>query len=199
QIFNASRDQASTVRRMGRHSGSRKRHWLRWTLLGVLLIGVVLLIDLAWAGSRAIDAFTSARDDLSAGGSALQSGSIGEAWNDFGASSSAGKAAVGALAHPAVSVVGWLPWFSDSVDAARRSARAIELAAGGGTSYADAAEAAGWDGSTIPGFQSGGRFDSTALAAAAPNLQNAADQLAQARDEMAPVDPSALVGPLQRP
>src|SRR5262245_34971820 len=110
---------------MGRHpAGLRKRHWLRWMLLGLLLVAIVLMIDLAWAGSRAVDALANARDDLSAGGTALQSGSVEEARNDFGAASSAGNSAVDALGHPAVSVVGWLPWFSDNVDATRRAARA---------------------------------------------------------------------------
>ena len=185
---------------MGRHSErATKRHWLRWILLGVFVVVVVLAIDLAWAGSRAVDAFTQARDGLSAGGSALQSGNVPEAHNEFGAASSAGHEAVDALGQPAVSVAGWLPWVSDDVDAARRAARAVELAANGGTSYADAADAAGWDGTSIPGFGGGGHFDPSALAAAAPHLQDAADQLSAARDEMAPVDPSSLARPLRDP
>src|SRR6478672_1573368 len=135
---------------MGRHSvGTKKRHWLRWTLLGLLVVVVVLAIDLALAGSRAAGAFTDARAALTTGGSALESGDVNEALNEFGAASSAGRDAIDALGHPSVTVVGWLPWFSDDVDALRRAARAVTLAADGGTSYADAADAAGWDGSSI--------------------------------------------------
>ena len=185
---------------MGRHSeGAKRRHWLRWTLLGLLVVIVLLAIDLALAGSRAASAFKDGRDALTTGGSALESGNVPEAQNEFGAASSAGQDATDALGHPSVSVVGWLPWFSDDVDALRRAARAINLAAEGGTSSADAADAAGWDGSSIPGFQSGGQFNPSALAAAAPHLQDAADHLSAASDEMAPVDPSSLAAPLQGP
>src|SRR4029079_16305484 len=88
----------------------KKRHWLRWILLGVFVVSVVLAIDLAWAGSRAIDAFTQARDGLSAGGTALQSGNVPEAHNEFGAASSAGHEAVDALGQPVAAVAAWRHW-----------------------------------------------------------------------------------------
>src|SRR3954453_20358049 len=118
----------------------RKRRW-PLILLGILAVAVILGIDLAWAGSNAYDGFTAARNDLSAGGVALQSGDIAEARNLFGAAASDAAEADDALSHPSVTVVGWLPWFSEDVDAARRTARAVSLAAAGGTSYTNAADA----------------------------------------------------------
>src|SRR4051794_17674448 len=159
----------------------RKRRW-PWILLGILAVLVILGIDLAWAGSNAYDGFSTARNDLSAGGVALQSGDIAEARNLFGAATSDAAEARDALSHPSVKLVGTLPWFRGDVDAVQRSATALELAGRGGTSYVDAADAAGWDGGPIPGFQSGGRFNPGALAAAAPHLQDAADQLSAASD-----------------
>ena len=81
----------------------------------------------------------------------------------------------------------------------RRSARAIGYAASGGSAYAEAASAAGWDGSSIPGFSPGGHIDASKIAAAAPKLEEAATELGQARDEVAPIDPGTLLGPLQDP
>src|SRR4051795_9655560 len=124
----------------------RKRRW-PWILLGILAVAVILGIDLAWAGSNAYDGFTTARNDLSAGGVALQSGNIAEARNLFGAATSDAAEARDALSHPSVKVGRWLPWFSDDVDANQRAATALEFAARGGTSSVDAAEPIGWDGS----------------------------------------------------
>src|SRR3954471_16358426 len=117
-------------------SPRRKRRW-PWILLGIVAIVVILGIDLAWAGSNAYDGFTTARNDLNAGGVALQSGNIAEARNLFAAAASDAAEARDALDHPSVTVVGWVPWFSNDVDAARRTANAVNLAAEGGTSYAD--------------------------------------------------------------
>ena len=62
------------------------------------------------------------------------------------------------------------------------------LAAQGGTAYADAADAAGWDGVTLPGFAPGGHIDAAAIERACPAITKAADLLAQADAELAPVD-----------
>src|SRR4051812_32350941 len=182
-----------------RTNRSRKRRLWRWVLLIVGIFIVLVIADLAWAGVRAGDAFVQARDNLRDGGSALQAGQLDEARNLFGAAASAGTDADSAMNHPAVKLVGLVPGLDQNVDALSRSARAITYAAGGGTSYADAAEAAGWDGSTIPGFAPGGRIDASIIQAAAPQLEDAATQLGMARDEVAPIDTSKLVGPLQNP
>src|SRR3954447_5164714 len=173
----------------------RKRRW-PWILLGILAVLVILGIDLAWAGSNAYDGFSTARNDLSAGGVALQSGDTAEARNLFGAATSDAAEARDALSHPSVKLVGWLPWFSDDVDAAQRGAVALDLAARGGTSYVDAAEAIGWDGSSVPGFSPGGHIDAAAIERAQPSMAEAADLVGQANAELQPVNPSELTAPL---
>src|SRR3954447_27069521 len=164
----------------------RKRRW-PLILLGILAVEVILGIDLAWAGSNAYDGFTTARNDLSAGGVALQSGNIAEARNLFGAATSDAAEASDALGHPSMKVVGWLPWFSDDVDAVQRGAAALDLAARGGTSYVDAAEAIGWDGSSVPGFSPGGHINPAAIRRAYPAMTLASDLLRQADAELQPV------------
>jgi hypothetical protein len=159
----------------------------------------LLIADLAWAGVQAADSFSQARDDLQQGGAALQAGQLDEAQNLFGAAGSAGHDASSALAHPSVGLVGLVPGLGTNVDALRRSAKAIEYASAGGTAFAQAGAAAGWDGSTIPGFAPGGHIDASIIQAAGPQLEEAATQLGMARDEVAPIDPSSLVGPLRDP
>ncbi len=176
-------------------SRRRRRVW-PWVLLGLGILIALFVADLAWASARAVDGFQQARDTLESGGASLQSGDVATARNDFGAAQSGGEEARGALAHPAVSIAGALPWFSDEIDAARRGAEAIVLAAQGGTAYADAAEEAGWDGSGIPGFAPGGQIDAGAIQRAAPDISKAADLLNRADAELSPIDPSSLRAPL---
>jgi hypothetical protein len=176
-----------------------RRRLRRWLLIGVAVFVVLVVADLAWAGVRAVDGFTQARDDLSEGGAALEAGRLDEARNLFGAASTAATDAQSAMSQPAVRLLGLVPGAHANVDALSRAAKATGYAAAGGTSYADAAEAAGWDGSTIPGFAPGGHLDASIIQAAAPQLEEAATQLGMARDELAPIDPSKLAGPLRDP
>ena len=162
--------------------------------IGVLLI--LVIADLAWAGVQAADSFSQARDDLRDGGAALEAGQLDEAQNLFGAAGSAGHDAVSALGHPSIGLVGLVPGLSENVDALRRSAKAIEFASAGGTAFAQAGDAAGWDGSTIPGFAPGGHIDASIIEAAGPQLQEAATQLGMARDEVAPIDPALARRPV---
>src|SRR3954462_1595738 len=175
----------------------RKRLW-PWIILGILAVALIVGIDLAWAGSNAYDGFTRARSDLSAGGTALQSGDIAQARNLFGSAASDAVQARDALGRPSVKLLGWLPWFSGDVDAAERGATALELAARSGTSYVDAAEAIGWDGSTVPGFSPGGHIDAAAIRRAQPSMTQAADLVGQADAELQPVNAEGLTPPLDR-
>jgi len=179
--------------------GRRKRRIRRWVLLGLGVLIVLLIADLAIAGARAGDAFQQARADLRDGGAALEAGQLDEARNLFGAATTAAADAESAMNQPAVKLVGLVPGVHANVDALGRAARATGYAAAGGTSYAEAADAAGWDGSSIPGFAPGGHIDASIIQAAAPQLQEAATQLGMARDEVAPIDPNVLVGPLRDP
>src|SRR5215213_8973347 len=183
----------------GAHQTRRRRRRWPWIVLGILVVLIAFAIDLVWAGSHAYTDFRQARDSLNAGGDELLSGDLDGARDSFSAAHSVGTGATDALGHPAVTLVGWLPWFRDEVDAARRGADATVLAAEGGGGYANAAIAAGWDGKTVPGFAPGGKVDTGALQRAAPDIQKAADLLEQADDELVPVDPSTLFSPLAGP
>jgi hypothetical protein len=173
----------------------RRRRW-RWVVLGFFILLVLFAADLAWSGSRAVDGFRRARDSLTAGGVALQSGNVPEARVDFAAATSASNQASAALRHASIAALGRLPWFDDDFDAARRGIEALDLAARGGIAYADAAEIVGWDGSTVPGFAPGGHIDAAALHRAAPSVAQAADLIGQADSELSPIDPTGLLSPI---
>src|SRR5690242_3381596 len=100
------------------------RHVWRWVLAGTAAVLLLISINLAWAGVRAVEAFSQARDDLQQGGAALQAGQLDEARNLFGAAASAGTQATSALNHPAVRVLGLVPGLGNDVDALRHTSRA---------------------------------------------------------------------------
>jgi hypothetical protein len=160
---------------------------------------VLLAADAAWAASRAYGSLTDARDGLRVGARSLESGDLPAADIAFSNASTQGANASSALAHPGVTVLSWLPWISNDVDAVRRVARSASLSGQAGKSYAGAARAVGWDGATVPGFAPGGRIDAPLLRAAEPGLNEAADLLGRAKDELAPVDPASLASALQQP
>src|SRR5262245_52973089 len=87
----------------------RKRRPWRWVLIGFAVFLFLVVVDLAWAGVRAADAFTEARDSLRDGGAALESGQLDQARNLFGAAGSAGADATSAMGQPAVGLLGLVP------------------------------------------------------------------------------------------
>jgi hypothetical protein len=184
---------------MGRLNRRGRRRVWPWLLLGAGVVVVLLAIDAAWAGSRAVAGFERARDGLERGGQQLLDGEPVGASTSFASADAGAATAVGALGHPGVEVASWLPWIGPNVDAARRAATAAELAAQGGAAYVNAAQAVGWDGTTLPGFSAGGRIDADVIAKAAPGMEQAASLLARADEELAPVDPQALFSRIRGP
>src|SRR5215212_257332 len=174
-----------------------RRRW-PWVVAGVVVLLLVLSIDLVWAGSRAVSASRRTRDALKAGGQLLMHGDLPESRASFDDAVAAAKDAQAALDHPGVTVAGWVPGLARNVDAARRAADAAEFAGEGGQLYVSAAETAGWDASSLPGISPGGHLDTTGIVAATPDIEAAADRLRQANDELAGVDPSGLLPPLDR-
>ena len=136
----------------------KRRHPLRWILLGVLIFFVVLGLDAAWAGSRAVSHFKDARDALQQGGDLLVAGDLTGARAAFAAGEDSARKAKDALDQPGIRLLGHGPLLGVNVDAARRGANATADAAAGGTAYVEAAQAAGWNGKDIPGFTGGGHF-----------------------------------------
>jgi Protein of unknown function (DUF4012) len=160
---------------------------------------VLAIADAAWSGMRARDALEDARDELRAGGAALEDGAIADARSAFVQAERHAEEAAGLLRRPGMRLGGWSPWIGDDVDAIRTLAAAADLAAEAGGEIVDGAEAAGWDGTDLPGFAPGGRIDPGPIRAAAPFLAAAAGHLADASDRVAVIDPDELVEPLRGP
>ncbi len=168
-----------------------RRRW-PWVAIGVVAVAGVLGFDAVRSGTAAVQGFRDARRLLIEGGALLGSGDVEGARVALSAAEEAAERADRSLHRPGISAVGWLPWFSTELDAARRGATATRLASQGGLALAAGADAAGWDGGTVPGFAPGGRIDAAALAAAQPYVLEAATLLVAASGELAPVDAATL-------
>ncbi len=180
-----------------RRTRYKRRRW-PWIVGFLLLLALLLLADAAWSGVQAAQALQDTKDELQAGASALENGDVPTAQNDFGAASSHATAAVNALAHPGPQVLAHVPWLGHNVDAVQRLSRAAQLSAQAGSALTNAADAAGWSGDNLPGF-SAGHLDPSVIEKAAPGLAEAALLMAEASQEVDPVDPSSLLGPLRDP
>ena len=160
------------------------------------LVAVLLLGDAIWAGARAADALRDTRTRLREGRDALLVGDAGAARARFGAAGDAAAAATGALGEPGLGVASWLPVIGDDVDAVGSLARAASSAADAGIALSGAAEAVGWDGESVPGYEPG-VVDLDAAEAARADLERAAELLHEARRALDEIDPDGLVGPLR--
>jgi Protein of unknown function (DUF4012) len=122
----------------------------------ILLLGVaavLLLADAAWAGTGLVGSLRVARAQLQAGASSLLDGNLAEARQAFEVAAREAQGAVGSLRHPSVWVADVLPGTGDDVDAVQALARSAADVATAGQRLVDAAEASGWDGSSIPGIK----------------------------------------------
>jgi hypothetical protein len=183
----------------GRHAPRRRRRVWPWLLAAVVLGFLAFGVDVVWMGSSAASDLERAQDELEDGAHALEAGNLAEAENDFAAAESDAAGAIDALGHPGPRLLGTLPWVGDDVHAARRIAEAARLSAQAGGALVEAAAAIGWDGGDLPGFAPGGQIDADLLASAAPALGRAARSLDLAAQEVAPIDPDTLLGPLRGP
>jgi hypothetical protein len=174
----------------------RARRVRRLAVLVGIVVAVALAVDLVWAATTALPAFRDTHTALRSAGGLLLAGDVDAAEAGFSHALSRADRAASALSHPSVGLLGLLPRLDDDVDAARRAARASQLAAEGGLSYVSAARGIGWDGEQVPGFSGNGRFDADAIATAAPDVARAAELLAEADGELTTVDADRLAGPL---
>ena len=181
---------------MKRQPRSRSRRVRRWALVLLVLAAVLLLVNAIWAGARAADALRDTRTRLREGRDALLLGDVGAARARFEAAGDAAASATGALGGPGPGVASWLPVIGDDVDAVRSLARAASGAADAGIALSGAAEAVGWDGESVPGYEPG-VVDLDAAAAARADLERAGGLLRGARRTLDEIDPSGLVGPLR--
>lgn len=171
------------------------RIW-QWILVLTVVVVVLTVGDALWVGVRAAGDLRDARIGLRDGRDALLAGDIGVARARFEAAADAAASASGALDEPGAEVASWLPVIGDDVDAVRSLARAASSSADAGGALSGAAEAVGWDGESVPGYEPGA-VDLDAAEAARADLERSAQLLGEAHATLAEVDPSGLVGPLR--
>lgn len=176
------------------HRGTRG--WLKPTLLIVLALAVVLVIDAVWAGLSTANALRSTRNDLQRGGDALRAGDVQAAAQAMQEAQDSAASATDVGWHPSVVVAGWLPWIGDDVQAVRSLSQAALHAADAGVAVSQAALATGWDGQSVPGLDAGGSVDLETIETAAPSLEQAAADLAEAAGELEDIDVDGLVEPV---
>jgi len=137
----------------------------------------------------------SARDSLEVAAGRLENGDVVGARIAFARARDAAAGAAGSTGRPAFRIAGILPWIGDDVDAIGVLTDATILAASAGERITDAAQATGWDGTSIPGVQ-GGHVDVGVIASAAPALGEAANLLGEAQALIAPLDPDGKLAPI---
>jgi hypothetical protein len=174
---------------MARSPVHRTRRRILW---GLAVVATLLVLDLAWATWTTASGLTSAREDLQAGTDLLRAGDPQGAGVAFQDAENAAGGAAAAMGHPAMLAVRALPWVGDDAGAVAAMARAAEATATGGGALVDAVIRAGWTGEGVPALGAGGTVDLEAVAAAAPPLRTAADELTRANDDLATVDADGL-------
>src|SRR5918999_5906383 len=168
----------------------------RWALVLLVLVVLLLLGDAIWAGARAAGALRDTRIHIQGGREALLAGEVGGARASFEAAADAAASATGALGEPGPRAASWLPVIGDDVDAVRALARAASSAAEAGGALSRAAEAVGWDGESLPGYEPR-VVDLDAAVAAQADLERSAELLREAQRALDEIDAAGLVGPLR--
>ncbi len=197
-----TRDPARTRTRVRvRQGGHRRPGWRRTPLRLVLsLVGLLLalaIVDLLWAAYTVGRNLSAARDDLEQGAVELVAGDVHGAASRFAFAAGAADAAHSFQRHPTIQALSLIPSFRDDIDAMDRLATAGQLTAEGAGSLAQAADAAGWDGSGAPAISTGGSIDLAAVRAALPGLEAARTRFRDATAELDSVDADALLGTVQ--
>jgi uncharacterized protein DUF4012 len=164
-------------------------------LLGLVAVGLVL--DGTWAGITVERELAASRDRLTEGSTALLEGRIGDAQASFELAVASSDRARAALGHPAMALVGRLPWFTDDVEAVRALADATRDAVSAGERLTAIAHESGWDGTSIPGMGSPGRIDTDVVRELEPDLRAAAQSLDAARSTIDGISTDGLVGVVQ--
>ena len=183
--------------RKGRPAARRRRpHLLRWIVLGLVAASLLFVADLAWAGWTAYDGLRTAKVDLQTGGDGLVAGELARAEEAFQRAADAGDSAAAAFRHPALGLLGIMPWFGDDVGAGRNLSEAAAAAGHGGVLLVDAARTAGWDGQQMPGFGPDGRIDPAVIERAAPAIAQASQLLTLAATRLESIESGDLLPPV---
>ena len=169
---------------------------LRWIVLGLVAASLLFVADLAWSGWTAYDGLRTAKVDLQTGGDGLVAGELDRAEGAFQRAADAGDAAAAAFRHPALGLLGIMPWIGDDVGAGRDLSEAAAAAGHGGVLLVDAARTAGWDGQHVPGFGSDGRIDPAVIERAAPAIAQASQLLTLAATRLESIDSGDLLPPV---
>jgi hypothetical protein len=135
------------------HKWYRRKRIRRRVLLVVGLMGILFLADGGWAASGVVGGLQEARTELREGAGALLEGDLGRAREAFQTARQRAGGAAGSLRHPSVWLADVLPGVGDDVDALQAIAASATEVAATGIQLVAAAEASGWDGSSIPGIE----------------------------------------------
>jgi len=141
------------VRVRKRHRWYRRKVIRRRVLLALGVLAVLLLADGGWAAAEAAGGLEEARTQLQEGAGALLEGDLDQAREAFQTARRGAEGAVGSFRHPSAWLADVVPGIGDDVDALQALAASATEVASAGVSLADAAEASGWDGSSIPGVE----------------------------------------------
>src|SRR5919106_901552 len=179
----------------------KKRWWRRRTVRRRLLIagafvGGILLVDGAWAATSAVRGLSDVRYQLPLGVDDLMAGRLGEAEARFALARRHADGAAGITRHPAAALADVLPLIGDDIDAIQTMGRGVARVADSASMLVDAAEAAGWDGSSLPGSDEPGTVPLEPIRAATPHLGRSATVMGEARAILARIDESTLFGPV---
>jgi hypothetical protein len=165
-------------------------------LVAGAVVGGALLIDGAWAATSAVRGLSDVRYQLELGVEDLMAGRLPDAEARFGLARSHADGAAGITRHPAAALADVLPVIGDDIDAIQTMGQGVARVADAASVLVDAAQAAGWDGTSLPGSEEPGTVPLEPIRAAAPHLSRAATQMGEAKGILDGIDAAALLGPV---
>jgi len=167
----------------------------RLLVAGAVVAGA-LLIDGAWAATSAVRGLSDVRYQLELGVDDLMAGRLPDAEARFGLARSHADGAAGITRHPAAALADILPVIGDDIDAIQTMGHGVARVADAASVLVDAAQAAGWDGSSLPGSDNPGTVPLEPVRAATPHLGRAATLMGEAETVVDDIDEAGLLGPV---